>query len=99
MKKNKRIFAMVLLLCILLPIILLFAGCNKAIGLGSYTFNGIVISVPGNDKHVCLTVVNWHDDDTGIEVKTEEYGPIFCSEGTYILFHDKCPICGKTKGD
>lgn len=99
MKMNKRIFAMVLLLCILLPIVLLFSSCNMGVGLGKFAFNEVIVSVPGNDKHVCLTVEKWYDDDEGIEVKTKECGQLFCSEGTYILFEDKCPICGKTKGD
>lgn len=96
---KKKILAIICAVCIMISIAPLLVGCNKSIGPGSYTFNGIIISVPGNDKHICLTVISWHDDDTGIEVKTEEVGPIFCSEGTYILFHDKCPICGKVKGE
>lgn len=94
---KKRIFALVLLVCVLLPIVLLFSSCDRAVG--RYTFGGIVICVPGTSDHVCLTIVDGVMHDTGVEVKTKEYGPIFCSDGTYILFEDKCPICGETKGD
>jgi len=78
---------------ILVAMILVLCGCgNVSYGLGNYTFKHI---------HVCdfsgscadLTVKTWHDNEVGIEVKTEEAGPLFLSEGTYILFDDKCPIC------
>ena len=72
----------------------MLAGCNKSIGLGSYNFRKIHIDTYHYSG--CLTVESWHEDDSGIEVKTKEAGSIFASEGTYILISgDKaCPFCG-----
>jgi hypothetical protein len=72
----------------------LMSGCgNHSLGPGNYTFKHIHLtdSVKGH----CATVESWRDDDVGIEVKTKEYGPMFLSEGSYILFSDggKCPYC------
>ena len=35
--------------------------------------------------------------DSGIEVKTKEFGAMFFSEGTYVMIEDAadCPFCGK----
>lgn len=41
----------------------------------------------------CLTVESWHDNTTGIEIKTKECGSMFLSEGTYILLEDTCLFC------
>ena len=91
----KKIIFCVVLAVILFFISFFFSSCNKSIGLGNYTFNGIHVSLPGVNGGKCLTVKNWHDNETGIEVKTKECGSIFCSEGTYILFENICPICGR----
>lgn len=84
-------------ICIIVIISLLFilTGCgNHSIGFGNYQFNKIHVSdCSGNC--IDLTVLKWYEDETGIEVDTEEVGPIFCSEGTYIMLEDKCPICDK----
>lgn len=70
-------------------------SCNKSIGIGSYTFKHIHFSDAVNGK--CATVEKWYENETGIEVKTAEYGPMFLSEGTYILISNgnNCPYCGK----
>ena len=59
-----------------------FSSCgNQSLGMGNYSFT-----------HIHATVKSWHDNEQGIEVDTEEYGAIYCSEGTYILFEDNtCP--------
>ena len=81
-------------IAVLLVLCSCLAGCgNRSIGLGSYTFEHIRFS-DSTESH-CANVEKWYDNDRGIEVKTSEYGPIFCSEGTYILFNSqsKCPYC------
>jgi hypothetical protein len=67
---------------------------NRSIGWGSYDFQHIHI-FNGVEGH-CATVEKWYENEgVGIEVKTTEYGNIFCSEGSYILFStNDCPFCG-----
>lgn len=86
----KKFIAMILALAI----VTVCAGCNKAIGPGNYSFEKVHIDT--HNYSGCLTIKKWHDNDTGIEVKTEEAGSLFLSEGTYILLDgDKpCPFCG-----
>ena len=80
------------IICLILIALTLLTGCNMSIGIGSYSFKHIhVCDFGGNCSDA--TVVNWHDNEEGIEVKTKEYGSLFLSEGTYILFNDVCPIC------
>ena len=69
-----------------------FSSCgNQSLGMGNYSFTHIHI---GDANGYCATVKSWHDNEQGIEVDTEEYGTIYCSEGTYILFEDNtCPYC------
>lgn len=68
-------------------------GNMNVIGIGSFTFRHIHVST--HQKSVCYTVEKWVDSDSGIEVKTEEAGPIFLSEGTYILYENEedCAFC------
>ena len=73
---------------------LMMCSCgNRSLGVGNYNFKKVHI-----DTHHfsgCLTVEKWYEEEsgTGIEVKTEEYGAIFLSEGTYSLIEDVCPFC------
>jgi len=64
---------------------------NYSIGMGNFSYNKIHINT--HDFSGCYTVEKWYQSETGIEVKTTEIGSIFCSEGTYILVEDKCPVC------
>ena len=68
-------------------------GCNKSYGFGNYSYKHIHFSdqISGH----CATIKKWYENDNGIEVKTEECGSIFLSEGTYIMLEsaDKCPFC------
>lgn len=68
---------------------------NESWGVGNYTFTHVHISdaVEGH----CATVNNWHDNESGIELHTKEFGDIYLSEGTYMLFNDgsDCPFCGE----
>lgn len=89
--KTKRLLA--LLLCLSFCI-LCFAGCgNMSLGLGNYSFKHIHFGDHLNSY--CATVEKWYDNSSGLEVKTTEYGAIFLSEGTYILFESgaSCPYC------
>ena len=85
----------VILLCVL-SIILCFVGCgssNYSAGVGNLNFSHIHFSDHLNGY--CGTIEKWYENDTGIEVKTTEYGSIFLSEGTYIMFAHGlyCPYC------
>jgi len=68
-------------------------SCNVSYGLGNYSFKKVHIVTPDYNK--CVNITKWHNNEIGIEVKTEDYGSLYLSEGTYILVEDKCPICGK----
>lgn len=80
-------------ICIVCAVILSFmlCSCNMSAGLGSFTFRKIHICK--GDVQKCIEIKKWHDDRTGVEVYSEEYGALFFAEGTYILIGDKCPIC------
>ena len=86
--KKPLAFILALVLCLGL-----LAGCNQSIGMGNLTFKKVHVDTYHYSG--CLTIINWHDNATGIEVKTEEAGSIYLSEGTYILLEgDKdCPFC------
>ena len=86
----KKLFVFILALVMCLS---LLAGCNMAMGVGNLTYEKVHIDT--HNYSGCLTIEKWHDNSTGIEVKTEEAGSIFLSEGTYILLDgDKdCPFC------
>ena len=78
-------------------VILVFAlvGCgNESWGLGNYTYTHVHAS--DSVEGYCATIDSWHDNDRGIELHTKEFGDIFLSEGTYMLFANKsgCPYCG-----
>lgn len=79
------------IMCIMLFVLV---GCgNRSLGLGNYSFKHIHFTdaVGGH----CATVEKWYENESGIEVNTKEYGAIWCSEGTYIMFEsgDRCPYC------
>lgn len=78
-----------------LVMILMLSACgNKGLGYGNFSFKHVHIS-DGVNGH-CATVEKWYDSEgDGIEIKTTEYGAIWCSEGTYILYESasKCPHC------
>lgn len=84
----KRIIAIVL--SVLLVMSLCACG-NMSLGIGNYEFRKIHIDT--HSYSGCLTVEKWYDNETGIEVKTTEYGALYLSEGQYILVEDNCPIC------
>ena len=84
------------IICILIAIVMLLtlAGCNMGLGLGSFEFTHIhICDFSGSSSHA--KIEKWYDGESGIEVNTKEYGSLFLSEGTYILYNDECPICDK----
>ena len=88
MKKIFIIFMILVLMCCLLT------GCgNMLLDLGDFTFNHIHFTDHLNNH--CATIEKWYDNANGIEVKTKEYGSMYLSEGSYILFEEAqdCPYC------
>ena len=89
------------LLAILLSVLVLSAtialvGCgNMSVGIGNFEYQRIHVDTYHHSG--CLTVENWHNGETGIEVKTTEAGSMFLSEGTYILLQGSCTFCEGTK--
>lgn len=70
----------------------IMAGCgNQSIGFGEFTFKKVHVDTYHYSG--CFTVKKWHDDSSGIEVKTKEAGSMFLSEGTYVLIEGNCPFC------
>ena len=72
----------------------LLCGCgNHNAGLGNYTFKTIhICDHAGNCRD--LKVKSWHDNEgPGIEVQLADGNSLFCSEGTYILVGNHCPLC------
>lgn len=88
----KRVICLILVMLIVTSL----CGCgNQSIGFGNYTFTHVHITdaVEGH----CAEVNKWYSSETGIELLTEEFGSVFCSEGTYLLFGDSsnCPFCNE----
>lgn len=87
---------------IALSVVFIFAGVcstdvsanNRSLGWGCNDFRHIHI-FNGVEGH-CATIEKWYENDgAGIEIKTAEWGNIFCAEGSYILFEtNDCPFCG-----
>jgi hypothetical protein len=83
----------IIIVCLIAVMIMSLCACNMALGFGNYSFKHIYIDTYHHDG--CYTVESWHDNETGIEVRTKEIGSIYCSEGTYVLIEDEdaCPFC------
>ena len=85
------------IVCIVLIVMLLslsLSACgNMNMGLGNYEFKHVHFAV-GEEEH-CADVKSWCDNELGCEVKTEEYGSLYLSEGTYIMIEsaNNCPYC------
>lgn len=94
----KKVFAIIL--CVVM-ISTTLAGCgNMSVGFGSFTYEKVHIDT--HHYSGCLTIEKWYESESGIEVKTEERGSVFLSEGTYILLEGGkgCPLCeGRKDGD
>ncbi len=88
----KKIIAII----ILCSLILCSCG-NMSIGIGNYNFKKVHVDT--HHYSGCLTLEKWYEEESraGVEVKTEEAGAIFLSEGTYSLVADECPFCEVNK--
>ena len=86
----KKIFAIIL--CVI-ALCMVLTGCNENLGFGNFNWKHVHFS--DAVASYCATITSWHDNETGIELHTEECGSMFLSEGSYILFEDgaKCPFC------
>ena len=85
----KKIIAIVILAAMCL---VMLTGCNMSLGMGNFSFKKVHVDTYHYSG--CFTIKKWHDNDSGIEVNTEEAGSIFLSEGTYMMIEDDCPFCG-----
>jgi uncharacterized lipoprotein YehR (DUF1307 family) len=75
----------VCLVLVLMMMLALSACGNRSFGFGNYSFKHIhfIDAVGGH----CATIERWYESEsTGIEIKTTEYGTVWCSEGTYIHY-------------
>lgn len=87
----KKIITMIMVVVMSVAV---FTGCgNKAIGPGNFTFKKIHVDT--HNYSGCFTIKKWHDNESGIEVKTKEAGSMFLAEGMYVLIEDECPFCGE----
>ena len=84
----KKVLAIVLAVIIMM----LCCGCNMGMGFGNFTFEKVHIC-DFSGHYMDATIEKWYDSESGIEVQTKEYGSMFLSEGTYVLYSDKCPLC------
>ena len=84
-----------IVIILVLTMVLALSACgNVGFGYGNLSFKHIHFTdaVGG----YCATIEKWYESEgSGIEIKTTEYGAIWCSEGTYIMFEsgEKCPYC------
>lgn len=92
-KSNSVYMVFAILLAIIVSLCVLTSCGNENWGPGSFTFTHAHIA-DGTEAY-CATVSSWHDSEIGIELHTKEFGDLYCSEGTYLLFEtsEKCPFC------
>lgn len=88
--KMKKLVAIVLITILAAAC---FTGCTEGLGPGKFNFKGVHIIT--SDGDACLAITKWYESEVGIEVKTKDCGALWLSEGTYILYEDTCPICGR----
>ena len=89
--KKRNIIAITLAVLILLSFTLVSCG-NMSMGFGNFNYEKVhIMNYDGTGK--CVSIDKWYDNETGIEVKTSNYGSLYLSEGTYILVGDECPYC------
>ena len=79
-----------ILVIMMLVLMSTLCACNQSWGIGNLSFKKIHIDT--HHYSGCFGIKSWHDNETGIEVKTG-VGSLFFSEGTYFLVEDKCPLC------
>jgi hypothetical protein len=90
----KKIFAIILATMLVLSI----TACgNMSLGPGNYSYKKIHVDTHNNNR--CFTVTKWYESAAGIEVDTEEAGPMYFSEGQYMMISDECPFCAANNDD
>lgn len=89
MKKIIAVFVGLIFICLMCA-----CGNMAVIDPGNYEYERIHIDT--HHYSGCLTVEKWYDNNSGIEVKTKEFGNIFVSEGCYSLVEDECPFCNNS---
>lgn len=77
---------------VVVMLVTMLVGCgNMSMGFGNFTFRKIHVDT--YNYFGCLTVEEWYDNASGIEVKTKEAGYLYLAEGMYMLIEDDCPFC------
>ena len=86
----KRIICLIVVALILM---LSLTACNMSMGFGNYSFTHVHFT--DMTEGYCATVEKWYDNSEGIEVLTTEFGSMYLSEGSYIMFGEgtRCPFC------
>lgn len=85
----KKIITMIVMTALMVSVL---SGCgNMSPGFGNFQFSNIHFQI--HDKCADAYVEKWYDYAEGVEVLTREYGSLFLSEGTYIMYNGVCPLC------
>lgn len=93
---SRKISTFFISFVLVLVALVLLTGCgNENWGFGNYNFTHVHVS--DTVEGYCATVKSWHDNESGIELHTEEFGNVYLSEGSYMLFEyaNGCPYCGE----
>ena len=75
----------------------ILVGCGGTVSgaPGNYQFDIIHISDNSGNCVDCRIQKWYNTDNVGLEVLLADGNSVFCSEGTFILAKDYCPICGR----
>ena len=91
----KKVISFIVALVRICSVLCIFTSCgNKNYWVGSYNFKKVHI-LTGDNGH-CYEISSWKESEIGVEVKlANDKGSLWCSEGTYVLVENYCPICGR----
>ena len=88
----KKLFSFLLILTVL---VMMLCSCNKKL-FGTYNFTHVhICDSAGHTADYAIQSWTEQSETPGVEVKINGYGSMWLSEGTYILYTDKCPLCEK----
>lgn len=91
--------AIIIIIAIMMLFIFCGASCDADSNLNYGDYNNKITIV-----HICDSVGNcvdynvqtWYDNQgSGIGFTTTDGNYVWCSEGTYIMASEYCPICGR----